>query len=92
MLRFRQIYVRKGTEWDIGEKKGCRALGRLRENRRWMPGSLCEGEMGMGGDAIRRFCGMRPVVTMVGWGIDGGETPPLLSMPMGGGVEESGST
>ena len=46
----------------------------------------------MGGDAIRRFCGMRPVVTMVGWGIDGGETPPLLSMPMGGGVEEAGST
>lgn len=71
MLRFRQIYVRKGTEWDIGEKKGCRALGRLRENRRWMPGSLCEGEMGMGGDAIRRFCGMRPVVTMVG-GVGGG--------------------
>lgn len=69
MLRFRQIYVRKGTEWDIGEKKGCRALGRLRENRRWMPGSLCEGEMGMGGDAIRRFCGMRPVVTMVGGGL-----------------------
>ena len=57
-----------------------------------MPGSLCEGEMGMGGDAIRRFGGVRPVGPMVGWGIDGGGTPPLLSMPMGGGVEEAGST